>query len=190
MRSLLVSMLVLAAAPALAADECRIDSGPGDVVKKTADIVIEAGQVAEDVITLDGNVTIKSGANVKSAVSFHGNVIVEDGAKGQKSALAVGGTVKVARGASVNSPSEVRDDGEKVERKLLTFVEDGKDLTESKRAELEAPPKKSAGVKSPFHPDQRAKYQFAVLAPPADKPALMRIGFQPSGDKSEELYIG
>lgn len=81
-------------------------------------------------------------------------------------------------------------DGAKVERKLLTFVEDGKDLTEKKRAELEAPPKKSAEVKSPFHPDQRAKYQFAVLAPPSDKPSLMRLGFQPAGEKTEELYMG
>ncbi len=80
--------------------------------------------------------------------------------------------------------------GTKVDRKLLTFVENGKDLTEAKRAELEAPPKKEAQVKSPFHPDQRAKYQFAVLPPPADKPTWMRIGFQPAGDKNDELYIG
>ncbi len=80
--------------------------------------------------------------------------------------------------------------GTRADRKLLTFVENGKDLTEAKRAELEAPPKKEARVKSPFHPDERAKYQFAVLAPQADKPGLARIGFQPAGDKNEELYIG
>lgn len=81
--------------------------------------------------------------------------------------------------------------GTKVERKLLTFIEDGKDLTERKRAELEKPPKKEgAAVKSPFHPDQRVKYRFAVLAPPADKPALMRLGFQPAGEKTPELYVG
>lgn len=81
--------------------------------------------------------------------------------------------------------------GAKVERKLLTFIEDGKDLTEAKRVELEKPPKKEgAAVKSPFHPDQRAKYQFAVLAPPADKPSLVRLGFQPAGEKTAELYVG
>ena len=80
--------------------------------------------------------------------------------------------------------------GTQVDRKLLTFVESGKDLTEAKRAELEAPPKKEARVKSPFHPDQRAKYQFAVLSPPADQPNWMRIGFQPAGDKNDELYLG
>ena len=80
--------------------------------------------------------------------------------------------------------------GTKTERKLLTFVEAGKDLTESKRAELEAPPKKPATVKSPFHPDQRAKYQFAVLSPPENQAALMRLGFQPAGEKDEELYLG
>lgn len=81
--------------------------------------------------------------------------------------------------------------GGKVERKLLTYTENGKDLTESKRAEFEKPPKKEgAGVKSPFHPDERAKYQFAVLAPPADRPALARLGFQPAGEKTDQLYIG
>lgn len=81
--------------------------------------------------------------------------------------------------------------GTKVERKLLTFIENGKDLTESKRAELERPPKKEgAAVKSPFHPDQRARYQFAVLAPPADKPTRLRLGFQPAAGKTEELYVG
>lgn len=81
--------------------------------------------------------------------------------------------------------------GGKVERKLLTFTENGKDLTESKRAELEKPPKKEgAGVKSPFHPDQRAKYEFAVLAPPPDRPSLTRLGFQPAGEKTDQLSIG
>ena len=82
-------------------------------------------------------------------------------------------------------------DGSKVERKLLTFVENGKDLTEDKRAELEQPPKKpGAAVQSPFHPAQQAKYQFAVLGPPAGQPQLLRLGFQPAGEKTEELYIG
>ncbi len=81
--------------------------------------------------------------------------------------------------------------GGKVERKLLTYTENGKDLTESKRAELEKPPKKEgAGVKSPFHPDERAKYQFAVLAPPGDRPSLARLGFQPAGEKTDQLYSG
>jgi hypothetical protein len=81
--------------------------------------------------------------------------------------------------------------GTKVDRKLLTFVENAKDLTEDKRAELEKPPKKDgAGVQSPFHPDQRAKYQFSVLEPPSDHPGAVRLGFQPSGEKSDQLYVG
>lgn len=81
--------------------------------------------------------------------------------------------------------------GSKVDRKLLTHQEDGKDLTERKRAELEQPPKKpGASVKSPFHPEQRAKYQFSVLAAPADKPGLLRIGYQPKGELTSELYTG
>jgi len=82
----------------------------------------------------------------------------------------------------------VARDGAKSERKLLTFVENGKDLTAAKRAELESAPKKETQVRSPFHPDERAKYQFTVLA--ADQPASMRIGFEPSGEKTSELYVG
>lgn len=81
--------------------------------------------------------------------------------------------------------------GGKVERKLLRYLENGKDLTEAKRAELEQPPKKNgAAVKSPFHPAQRGKYQFSLLAPPAAQPGLLRVGFQPAGEKSDELYTG
>lgn len=82
----------------------------------------------------------------------------------------------------------VARDGSKSERKLLTFVENGKDLTASKRADLEAPPKKETQVRSPFHPDERAKYQFELL--PTDHPGQLRIGFQPSGEKTSELYVG
>ena len=80
--------------------------------------------------------------------------------------------------------------GSKTERKLFTYQENGKDLTEDKRAELEKePPKKGgAAVQSPFHPDQRAKYRFSTLEPPAD--GLVRLGFEPSGEKSDQLYVG
>ncbi len=78
-----------------------------------------------------------------------------------------------------------------VERKLLLQDEDGKDLTEAKRAELEAVPKKEgAAVRSPFHPDEQAKYRFVMLAPPERQPALVRLGFQPAGEKNEALSIG
>ena len=79
---------------------------------------------------------------------------------------------------------------EEVDRKLLSFVENGKDLSESRRAELEAPPKKPMMVKSPFHPDQTDQYRFAILAPPPDQPTLMRLGFQPAGENTDKLYMG
>ena len=114
MRAALFAILVLSAVPALAKDDCVIDSGPNDIVKKSGDIVIEAGQVVEDVITLNGTVTIKSGATVKSAISMHGNVIIEDGGTVKKSALSVGGTVKRSKGSSVNGTIEISDKGLKV----------------------------------------------------------------------------
>lgn len=78
----------------------------------------------------------------------------------------------------------------KVERKLVSFEEDGKDLTEKKRAELESAEHNERDVKSPFHPDVAAKYAFTVLDAPADRPNRVRIGFRPAGEKTSELYMG
>jgi NDP-sugar pyrophosphorylase family protein len=114
MRTFLAALLLISAAPALADEECRIDAGPNDVVKKTGDVIIEAGQNVEDAIALDGKVIIKNGAKVKSAVSFHGSVIVEDGAKVTKTALAVGGIVTVAKGATVKNTLELSERGLKL----------------------------------------------------------------------------
>jgi UDP-3-O-[3-hydroxymyristoyl] glucosamine N-acyltransferase len=122
MRSLFALVLALAAAPALADDTCHVEAGPHDVVKKSGDVIIEAGQVVEDAIAVDGKVILKKGAVVKSAVAFHGDVVIEDGAKVTKSALSIGGAVKVAKGAVVNSTIEISDKG------LRVHGEDGDDV--------------------------------------------------------------
>ncbi|MDP2275358.1 MAG: hypothetical protein Q8N23_29500 [Archangium sp.] len=122
MRSFLTAMLLLSSVPALAEDECKIDVGPNDVVKKTGDIVIEAGQYVEDAIALDGTITIKQGAMVKSAIAFHGNVVIEDGAKVSKSALSIGGTVSAAKGSRVKNLIEISEKG------LRIRGTDGEDL--------------------------------------------------------------
>lgn len=122
MRQALATLLLLTALPAFANDDCKIEAGPNDVVKKTGDLIIEAGQQVEDAIALDGTLTIKSGATVKSAISFHGSVIIEAGAKVSKTALAIGGTVKAARSAVVNSTVELSGKGLKVRG------EDGDDI--------------------------------------------------------------
>lgn len=122
MRSILALALVLSSYPVLAADECHVEAGPNDVVKKTGDVVITEGQVVEDAIALDGKVIVKKGATVKNAVSFHGDVQIEDGATVTKSALTIGGSVKVAKGATVKSTIEISDRG------LRLRGEDGKDV--------------------------------------------------------------
>lgn len=114
MRSFLLAVLVLTSLPVLAAEECKVEAGPNDVVKKTGDVIIEAGQLVEDAIALDGTVIIKSGARVKNAVSFHGSVLVEDGARVTKTALSIGGTVKAAKGSTVNSVVEISEKGLRV----------------------------------------------------------------------------
>lgn len=110
----LALLLVLVSLPALAADDCKIEAGPNDVVKKSGDLTIEPGQVVEDAIALDGTITIKPGAKVKSAISFHGSVIIEAGAAVTKTALAIGGTVKASKIAAVNNVVEISDKGLRV----------------------------------------------------------------------------
>lgn len=83
---------------------------------------------------------------------------------------------------------EVTRDGQQVTRRLLLHEEDGADLTESKRAQLEAPPKSERAVQSPFHPDRRAAYRFDLLPPSPE--GQVRIAFQPAGEKTPELFIG
>lgn len=118
----LALLMTLLAIPAFAADDCKIEAGPHDVVKKTGDVVIEAGQQVEDAIAVEGLVTIKRGAKVKSAISLHGNVVIEDGATVTKSAVSIGGTVKLGKGATVNNTVEISDAG------LRVRGDDGNDI--------------------------------------------------------------
>lgn len=89
----------------------------------------------------------------------------------------------------------VKKGGETVGTELLLKSKDGKDVTAEAKAEQQKKDegeKKSVGfsARSPFHPDQLAKYRFALLAPPKDEPGLVRIGFQPAGEKTPELVMG
>lgn len=92
--------------------------------------------------------------------------------------------------------------GETTSTELLKSIEDGKDVTEEAKKE-EA--KKAAegknrngkqkkggtlGELSPFHPSQVRKYRFGILAPPPGNPSLVRVAFQPAGEKDPELLIG
>ncbi|MEW6432464.1 MAG: hypothetical protein AB1730_13235 [Myxococcota bacterium] len=87
-----------------------------------------------------------------------------------------------------------RKDG-KVTRELRSATEDGKDISEKTRKDLDEAQEKNGDGNgkvqaSPFHPDERAKYAFALL-PPSDKaPGLVRIAFQPAGEKSDKVMIG
>lgn len=77
----------------------------------------------------------------------------------------------------------VTRDGTKVTRKLTSHEENGKDLTEAKRKAIE----EKEGTKtsrSPFHPSERAKYRFELLADGK------RISFEPVGSRTDENLIG
>jgi hypothetical protein len=99
----LLAVAVLCGTPALARDgkECHLTVGPGDVVKRTGDVVVEAGQVVANAVALDGTVRVKKGAVVKSALAVKGDVVVEDGAEVTETALSLGGAVKVKKGGVV-----------------------------------------------------------------------------------------
>lgn len=106
MRSLspaLLALAVLCGAPALAKDgkECHLTVGPNDVVKRSGDVVVEAGQVVENAVALDGTVRLRRGAVVKTALAVKGDVVVEDGAEVTETALSLGGAVKVKKGGTV-----------------------------------------------------------------------------------------
>jgi len=78
----------------------------------------------------------------------------------------------------------VARDGTAVTRTLLHHEENGKDLTEAKRKEIEG----KEGTKtsrSPFHPLERSKYRFTSLTDDSS-----RIAFEPVGAKSEENLVG
>jgi hypothetical protein len=135
-RSLLALALLIGSTPALAEDTCTVEAGPNDVVKKTGDIVVTAGQLVEDAIALDGNVFIEKGATVKNAVAFHGDVQVEEGATVTATALSMGGKVRVAKGATVKGSMEiskrgVRLRGEDGGEVKLDFAINGKSLAQT-----------------------------------------------------------
>lgn len=77
----------------------------------------------------------------------------------------------------------VSRDGAKVSRKLVSHEEDGKDLTEAKRKEIEG--KEAAKVsRSPLHPTEQTKYRFALTSDPT------RIAFEPVAAKTEDNLAG
>lgn len=86
-----------------------------------------------------------------------------------------------------------RTDG-KPARELISATENGKDVTAEKREEMDKERDKNGKndrqQASPFHPDERAKYAFSMLAPSPAAPNLVRIAFQPAGEKTSELMIG
>lgn len=77
-----------------------------------------------------------------------------------------------------------RRDG-KESRKLTKYEENGVDLTEKKRSEIEKA--ESKPVHSPFLPSEQTKYRFTLLDA---KDEHLRIGIEPAGKKDPELITG
>lgn len=83
--------------------------------------------------------------------------------------------------SSKTSLRVTRNDG-KISRSLSHHEENGKDLTEAKRKEIEN--KEAAKVsRSPFHPSQQSQYRFEVKDG-------ARIAFEPLGARTDENLIG
>ena len=120
-RPLLVSLAVLASAPALA-EECVVNFGPHDRVARGQTVMVEAGESLEDALALDGDVILRRGARVKSAIAVNGNVILEPGAKVTGTAASFGGQIRVADGAKVSGSRLQLSDG------IQLRGENGKDV--------------------------------------------------------------
>ncbi len=116
MRSLgLAAAVLLTALPAAAKEECHLTVGPNDVVKRTGDVVVEAGQVVENALALEGSVRVKKGAVVKTAVAVRGDVVVEAGGEVSDTAVSLGGAVTVKKGGTVKgSTLQLQEGGLKV----------------------------------------------------------------------------
>lgn len=80
-------------------DSCTIEAGPRDVVKRTGDVIVTAGQDLEQVIALRGSVTVLKGAKVRTIIAVRGDAIVQGVV--EQAAIAVGGKVKLAPGGVI-----------------------------------------------------------------------------------------
>ncbi len=105
--------------------------------------------------------------------SFTVDVIAEEYDSDGKATKTTKSSMRVSRKAGKES------------RKLLRYEEDGVDITEKKRAEVEKA--ESKPVHSPFHANEQPKYRFTLLESPG-KP--LRIAMEPAGRKTPELIIG
>ncbi len=76
-------------------------------------------------------------------------------------------------------------------RHLVKLSEDGKDLTEAKRQEIEnKKPKSERQFHSPFIKDEQPKYRFELGAPDPARPGLVRVALAPAGDATDRLLVG
>ncbi len=82
---------------------------------------------------------------------------------------------------------------------LKKMLDDGADVTEAHRGDLEGTANKkpkreekhqTMAEMSPFSKQSKGQYTFALLPPPEGRPGFVRIGFSPKGDKSPEVMIG
>jgi NDP-sugar pyrophosphorylase family protein len=119
MRQLLALTLLLCGLPALAEDagrinvsldKCMVEAKKGDRVAKGEDVVIASGERVGDAVAVEGNVIVRSGGQVKSAVALHGSVTLESGAHVTDSVIALGGKIKVSKGAKVDGSRISLDD--------------------------------------------------------------------------------
>lgn len=117
----------------------------------------------------------KLGARAQALDGFaqHSKVSIEISAE----ELDADGTVTAKKHTVMN---QVRN-GDDLERTLVKHEEDGVDLTEKKRAELEKKPKQGP-IASPFLPTVQKKYRFELEGE-------NRVAFVPV-EKSEDTYVG
>lgn len=90
--------------------------------------------------------------------------------------------------ASSRAVVKVERKGEAAKRTLISFEENGKEITEKKRKEVEA--QETKATRGPFHPEEQSKYVFTQLEPAKTHPTWVRIGFGPAKEKGEQIMVG
>jgi hypothetical protein len=93
----------------------------------------------------------------------------------------------------------MRHEDGKQTSELLRALDDGRDVTAERRAEAQKraaeqqdAAKKEGGLsfELPFTKENQARHRFTVLGPDAQDGRLLRVGFEPAGERDPQVMVG
>ena len=89
----------------------------------------------------------------------------------------------------------LRHEDGKQTSELLRALDDGRDVTAERRAaaqQSDEAKKKDSGLsfELPFTKENQARHRFTVLGPDAQDGGLLRVGFEPAGERDPQVMVG